>query len=99
MGNRVLPHVRRMVIDEDKNFILTNYKKAKFGGKATDSDHFTQYMDIELEIESIKPEKNEIYNFKDKESQKKFQQMTSETSEFTECFKTNAPLNCQIENW
>ena len=97
--NRVLPHVRKMVIDEDKNFILTNYKKAKFGGKATDSDHFTQYMDIELEIENIKPEKNEIYNFKNKESQKMFQQITSETTEFTECFKTNAPLNCQIENW
>lgn len=97
--SRVLPHVKKMVIDEEKEFVLTNYRKAKFGGKSTDSDHFTQYMDVELQIENTKPEKNEIYNFRNKESQKLFMQMTSKTTEFTKCFETNAPLNCQIENW
>ena len=31
--------------------------------------------------------------------QEKFQKLTSETKEFTECFNSNAPLNAQIENW
>ena len=97
--NRVLPYVQKMIIDEEKKFILTNYKKARVGGKAVDSDHFTQYMDVELEVEIVKPEKLEVFNFKRKENQKIFKKLTSETSEFTNCFETNAPLNCQIENW
>ena len=97
--NRVLPYVQKMIIDEEKKFILTNYKKARVGGKAVDSDHFTQYMDVEMEVEIVKPEKIEVFNFKRKENQKIFKKLTSETSEFTNCFETNAPLNCQIENW
>ena len=48
--HRVLPYVSKMVIDESKEHILTNYQSARYGGSAKDSDHFTQYMDIELKI-------------------------------------------------
>ena len=97
--DRVFPFLKKMVIDEEKKFVLTNFEKVKIGGKATDSDHLTQFLDIELEIENGKPERKEFYNFKKRESQEKFQQITSETTEFSECFSTNAPLNAQIENW
>ena len=43
--SRVLPFVKKMVIDVDKRHILTNYKQARNGIKATDSDHFTEYLD------------------------------------------------------
>ena len=58
--SRVLPFVTKMVIDERKQHILTNYKQIRMGGKATDSDHNTQYMDVDLNIDSIKPEQIEI---------------------------------------
>ena len=48
--HRVLPFVKKMVIDENKKYILTNYQQAKSKGKATDSDHLTEYMDIDFEI-------------------------------------------------
>ena len=48
--SRVLPFVSKMKIDEDKNHILTNYRQVKSGGKAVDSDHLTQYMDINLQF-------------------------------------------------
>ena len=47
--SRVLPHITRMVVDEKKEYILTNYKNAQKGGKAIDSDHFTEYMDVDLQ--------------------------------------------------
>ena len=59
--SRVLPFVKRMVIDERKQYILTNYKTAKKGGEAIDSDHFTQYMDIGLNLISEKPERIEFF--------------------------------------
>ena len=42
----VLPHITKMVFDEKKKHVLTNYKEVKMGIKATDTDHFTEYLDI-----------------------------------------------------
>ena len=97
--NRVLPFLTKMVIDEDKKYILTNYQAVRNGGKASDSDHNTQYIDLDLKLETVKPERIEMFNFKDKEGQIKFKQLTSETSEFSQCFQNNSPLSEQIENW
>ena len=88
-----------MVIDEKKKDVLTNYQAVKRIGKAIDSDHNTQYMDLDLKIESIKPERIELYNFKDKEGQNLFKQISSETSLFSNCFKNNKPLVVQFLNW
>ena len=85
--NRVLPFVKKMVIDEEKKYILTNYKQAKKGGKAVDSDHFTEYMDIDLNFVSEKPERIEIFNFKDEKSQFNFRKSTTETEDFTIALK------------
>ena len=58
--SRILPFISSMKIDEEKKFILTNYKPALIGGKATDSDHFTEIMDVNLEIVPEKPQRTEV---------------------------------------
>ena len=95
----VLPYIKEMVIDDSKDYILTNYKAAKQTGKAVDSDHFTQYMDLNLKISKERPERNEIFNFKDKKSKEAFKNNTSETEEFTACFEGEASLKEKIDNW
>ena len=95
----VLPHVKRMVIDEQKKHILTNYEQVKKGGKAADTDHATEYIDFDLKVSSEKPVRKEIWNFKDKESQNVFKIQTSETKEFSKCFENNLFLFEQFENW
>ena len=97
--SRVLPYVTRMVIDVDKKNILTNYKQARNGQKATDSDHLTEYLDLKLELVASRPERKEIYNFKDTASLAAFQEMTSNTKEFSECFQDDLPLEQQAEKW
>ena len=97
--DRVLPFITKMVIDEEKKFVLNNYEQVRKGGIAVDSDHHIQIMDLELEIKSEKPERIEIFNFKNEEGQQKFNQLTSETSAFSDCFKNDAPLSTQIKNW
>ena len=97
--SRVLPYVTKMVIDVDKKHILTNYKNAKDGRKATDTDHMTEYMDLSLQAVSAKPERKEIYNFKDNNSLVTFQEMTSNTQEFSNCFQNDLPLQQQLNNW
>ena len=97
--SRVLPFVSKMVIDSDKKYILTNYKHAKHGIKATDSDHFTEYMDINLQIKTEKPVRKEIFNFKNKEAQEVFKNNTTNTDDFTKCFEDDLPFEAQIDNW
>ena len=96
----VLPHVTKMVIDESKKHVLTNYQAVRAGRKATDSDHFTEYMDIDLQIIKEKPVRQEVYNFKNQECQAKFKILTSQTKDFTNCFRNNnlSILN-QVEKW
>ena len=88
-----------MVIDIDKKYILTNYKQAKYGGKATDSDHFTEFVDMDLKVIREKPKRCEIWNFKNKEAQDKFKDLTSVTTDFSGCFENNLPVFKQIEMW
>ena len=68
----MLPFVTRMVIDEERKHVLTNYEHVRKEGKANDTDHATEYMDVEFEFEVItkKPIRNEIWNLKCPESQK-----------------------------
>ena len=49
--NRVLPHVKSMKIDEQKEHVLTNYSRMRTDGKVTDSDHYTQYMHLNIEMD------------------------------------------------
>ena len=98
--DRVLPHVTRMVIDSNKDHILTNYKPARNGGKAVDSDHMTEYMDLDIKIKPEKPVREEIYNFRNKKAQKKFKMLTTGTSAFTDCFEnSNESILTQITEW
>ena len=81
--SRILPYVTKMVIDEDKKHILTNYKVCKIGRRATDSDHFTEYMDVNLKFKIEKSERKEIFKFKDESSLKTFTKITSNTNQFS----------------
>ena len=97
--SRVLPHITKMVNDENKKYILTNYGNVRKGGKANDTDHVTQYMDLDLKVILEKPERIEILNFKDKIAQSLFKKITFETTEFSNCFNNNLPVLKQVDKW
>ena len=97
--SRVLPFVTRMIVDEDKKYILTNYQNVRTGGKVVDTDHATEIMDLAIEIETEKPERIELFDFKNKEAQTMFKKLTSETDEFTKCFENKKTLLEQVQMW
>ena len=99
--NLVLPHVTKMVVDEENKFVLTNYKKVKLEGKAIaiNSDHATQYMDVNLKIMTEKPKRKILWNYKNKSAQEKFNKLTSDTSDFSDCFENELPVLEQINKW
>ena len=68
-------------------------------GKAIDSDHYIEFLDLNLEFTKEKPQREEIFNFKVNKSQEAFKILTSETKEFTNCFNGKKPLLQKIEEW
>ena len=66
--SKVLPFVERMVIDESKDYIITNYRQVGKTGNAKDSEHFTEFMDLDIKIKAEKPDRVEIFNFKEEVS-------------------------------
>ena len=69
---QVLPHVMSMLVDEKKKYVLTNYAEARKGGKATDTDHATEIMEMNLKVEHQKPQREQIFLFKDTNQQEIF---------------------------
>ena len=71
----------------------------KYDGKASSSDHATQYLDLNLKVVIEKPKRREIWSLKNKNDQKNFKMSTTNTRDFTDCYETKLELKTQIENW
>ena len=88
-----------MIVDDQRRFPLTNYNGAKFGKRAVDSDHVTTYMKINLNFLPHKPQRIEMFDFKSDKGKQIFKIQTTETTEFTDCFKNMSPVLEQCEKW
>ena len=64
-----------------------------------DSDHFTQVMYLDLKVVRKKPKRIELYNFKNREAQEKFKNLTSETDDFSKCFLIEKLILSQVKDW
>ena len=65
--SRVLPFILKMVVDEEKQYVLSNYNVS--GGKVhkKDSDHNTIYLELNVNLPRITKPRIQFYNFKNKE--------------------------------
>ena len=96
---RVLTFVQKMNIDEQRTDIPTNYTQVRRGGKAVDSDHMLLEMHLDLKVIPTKPTRTILYNFKSEQGRKIFKELTTITSDFTNCFESRQPLQFQCEEW
>ena len=55
---RLLPHLKDMIVDEEKKYILTNYMGSKSKKKAVDTDHMTTILKMSLKVTPQRPQKN-----------------------------------------
>ena len=80
--------ISEVVIDEDKNHVLTRYTKTKNGTKTKESDHNSIITHIKVKWDQNKNiQKIEVYNLKDPDGMKKFKEMTSKIGFLSEVFQ------------
>ena len=97
--DEIRPYIVKMRVDEKRENALINFKAAKQIKRVIESDHNPVILDLNLIFSGIKPERVEVFRFKDKEAQILFKQLTTNTTDFTSCFENNLDFEVQANNW
>ena len=95
VSDSIEPFVVRMKIDEDREYPLTSYLKSK----QIHSDHFTEVIDFDIKFKRQRPERYEVFDFKNVESQEKFKNILNNENNLSKCFDNDENLEQQVENW
>ena len=96
---KILPYITRMKVDEKRELTLTNFSSFKKVGRVIETDHNPVILEVNLEFSESKPERLEIFDFKNTEAQEIFRNLTTKTKEFSECFQNDLPFEVQALNW
>ena len=97
--DKVLCFTDRMIIDEDKKFVLSNYRKVNGVVHKKDSDHFTTILELNIEYTVKKPDRIELFNFRNEKCQEIFCQITNNSPELINCFQKDGNLDSQAKKW
>ena len=97
--DRILPLITKMKIDEKQETPLTNYDAKNKNKKATDSDHFSLFLELSLMFNQGKAERREVFNFRNKHCQNVFRELTSNTTKFSEVFQNDLSFQDQAKKW
>ena len=97
--HRILPFITKMTVDENRDLALTNFNGIKKVGRVIESDHNVEILELKLQYSVRKPERIQIFQFKDKNAQAIFKNLTTETTEFSRCFQNDLKFEEQAANW
>ena len=97
--NRILPFITKMTIDENRELALTNFNGLKNVGRVIESDHNVEILELNLQFSNMKPSREEFFDFKNRNSQVLFKDLTTNTTVFSECFKNDLKFEEQASKW
>ena len=81
-------------IYEDRNHVLTSFTKTKNGPKRQEIDHNSLITKFNLKWKDmVKHGKTEVFNFNDKDGQKRFNEMTSNNTKLSDIFDSNEDID------
>ena len=69
-----------MKVDEGGEYRLSNFHGLRRGKKTTHGDHNIVTLDCKFEPNQTKPQRIELFNFKNKEGQNMFKELTTQTN-------------------
>ena len=91
--------LKKMKIDEDKEMNLLNLAQMKQNRRIIETDHNGLLLEMELDVGKSSPERQEIFNFRNKVCQETFYEETDKNEEILDCFKTELPFKVQSMKW
>ena len=100
MSCDMLQHLVSIHIDEEKKNVLTSITNSKTGKITHESDHNSIETEFDLAWEDKHDtERQEVFNFEDKNSQKKFKDMTENNTKLSSIFDTEETVEVQAQKF
>ena len=99
VNEKMLPFLKKMVIDEDRKFCLSNYAQYKINKRVIETDHNAIIAEFSLSIPKRKSERIELFNLRNKRCQALFTEETRRNSQLVNCFKNQYPFEVQCKMW
>ena len=99
LNDKIGPYLNKMVIDENREFCLSNFGQMKKNRRVIETDHNTIFADFDITLPKRKPERIELFNLRNKTCQEKFTEETRVNTELIKCFENELPLEIQSKNW
>ena len=99
VNEKLEPFLKRMVVDEQKEYGLQNFAQFKKNKRAIESDHNGLILEIAIEFSYNKPERQEMFDFKNKDAQELFKNETENNNDLLKCFENNLTLEVQSKKW
>ena len=99
INEKLKPFFKQMVIDEKREFCLTNTAQLKKNKRLIESDHNSSVINFNIQIESRIMKRQELFNFKNKRCQAAFKEATENNSDLLKCFDNNVSFEQQSKVW
>ena len=99
VNEKLLPFLNKMIIDEKRDYCLSNFAQAKKNKKVTETDHNGLILELAIEFANEKPERQEMFNLKNKACQDAFKNETEVNEALIKCFEDELPLEMQSKKW
>ena len=99
MNDKLRPFLSKFVIDEERNFCLSNFSQYKKNKRVIETDHNLMLADFNVSIPKRKPDRIELFNLRDKKCQEIFSQETEINPELFQCFDSHLPFEVQCKIW
>ena len=99
VNEKILPFIKKMLVDENKIFSLINLSQAKKNNNFIQTDHNAIVLEMEIKEEKRKQKREEIFNYRSKIGQEAFRKETDENEDLLNVFKNDQPIQSQIQLW
>ena len=95
VNEKLYPFLKRMTIDENRDFPLSNFSQIKKNKRVTETDHNGLILEIALQYSARKPDRQELFNLKNRTCQEAFKDETEFNEELLKCFDNELPIEVQ----
>lgn len=99
INEKLRPYFKEMIIDEDRDFCLTNIAQIKKNGRLIESDHNSSVMDFDIQIGRKYQQREEMFNFRNKNCQDAFLEATENNRQLLDCFENDMSFEKQSRKW
>ena len=99
MNEKMRCFLTKVIIDENREYCLSNFSQVKKNRRVIETDHNLMFADLDISVPKRKPERVELFNFRNEECQKIFTKETNSNTSLVECFQNNLPFQTQSTNW